>query len=275
VGDERISPTAHYTGYTWYRAGLSEPALATTGGALLYGLLRPIDAVAARIGSASTQGMLLSRHVAIDHLLTQAIERGEVGQVLEVAAGLSPRGRAFAARYEERGLVYVEGDLPGMAHRKATILRRAPKRPGRHHVIALDAFDPREMDALCKRHFDPARGTAIITEGLLMYFDAPRVAQLWRRFHAMLAKFEHGVYWSDLHLGDDLDALPGVRTFIRALSLFTRGTVHVQFRDETSALDALRDAGFSDVSLRDSQTIAGPLGVQAPPRVVRVLEARR
>ena len=37
----RISPTAHYTGYTWFAHGLSHPAFATSTGRVLYRALAP------------------------------------------------------------------------------------------------------------------------------------------------------------------------------------------------------------------------------------------
>jgi hypothetical protein len=37
----RISPTAHYTGYTWLANGLSDPAFATPSGRFLYRASRP------------------------------------------------------------------------------------------------------------------------------------------------------------------------------------------------------------------------------------------
>ena len=58
--------------------------------------------------------MLLARHHLIDHRLHAAIESGRVGQVIEVAAGLSPRGWRFASRYGSR-LTYLEADLPATA----------------------------------------------------------------------------------------------------------------------------------------------------------------
>ncbi|HEX7478459.1 MAG TPA: hypothetical protein VF331_11675, partial [Polyangiales bacterium] len=78
--------------------------------------------------------------------------------MLEIAAGLSPRGLDFSARYSERGLVYVEGDLPHMAGKKREMLKRARKRPGEHHVVSLDAFSASDLRGVCERYFQPSRG---------------------------------------------------------------------------------------------------------------------
>src|SRR6476646_6893471 len=90
---ETISPTAHYTGYTWFANGLSHPAFATKEGRVFYETLRPANAAA------------------------RAIASGRVSQVVEIAAGLSPRGWRFAKEHGA-ALTYVEADLPHMAERK-------------------------------------------------------------------------------------------------------------------------------------------------------------
>ena len=58
------------------------------------------------IGVPTLEDMLLARHRAIDDALTAAIKNGSVGQVLEIACGLSPRGWRFTERHPD--LVYVE-----------------------------------------------------------------------------------------------------------------------------------------------------------------------
>jgi O-methyltransferase involved in polyketide biosynthesis len=120
TSSDAISPTAHYTGHVWYRNGLSHPRLATREGRLMYDALAPAMWLAAPLAQTTLEDYLLARHRAIDALLTAAIGRGEVGQVIEVAAGLSPRGWRFVSRHPE--LVYLEGDLPAMAARKRRAL---------------------------------------------------------------------------------------------------------------------------------------------------------
>ena len=122
-----MSPTAHYTGYVWFRNGLSDPALATRQGRFLFESLQGAALVSRALGGPTLEGYLLARHVAIDTLLTAAIERDGITQVLEVAAGLSPRGLRFHRRYGDR-LTYVEADLPDMAARKERALARAESR---------------------------------------------------------------------------------------------------------------------------------------------------
>jgi O-methyltransferase involved in polyketide biosynthesis len=264
-GSEAISPTAHYTGYVWARNGLSHPELETTEGRLLFESLRPTMAITGLLSGYALEPYLLARHRAIDALLEQAIERGEVSQVVEVAAGLSPRGWRFVERHPH--LVYVEADLPDMAERKRRALERMGSLSDRHRVEVLDALrddGPDSLSALAGE-LDRAQGLAIITEGLLGYLGHEAVDGAWRRFARTLTEFESGVYISDLHLGDVQNLM--IRGFRVALSVFVRGRVHLHFQSAVEAQDALRDAGFTRASVLPASEIAevpsGPGGALA------------
>src|SRR5207253_6217343 len=135
----RISPTAHYTGYVWTRNGLSDPELETVEGRVLFETLRVPMTVSALLGGGTLEAYLLTRHRAIDALLERAIDEGRVAQVVEVAAGLSPRGLRFTRRYGER-LTYIEADLPDMVARKRAALERIGSLSERHRVEEVDAL---------------------------------------------------------------------------------------------------------------------------------------
>lgn len=271
----RISPTAHFTGYTWFRHGLGDPALRTRTGQVLVAAFSPIDRVARLVGSPTLQDTLLGRHTLIDRLLDDAIIRGEVGQVLEVAAGLSPRGLRFTRRHGER-LLYVEGDLAGMASRKRRALAEVSPPPGpRHTVVEIDALadgGPGSLDDIASRLLDPGVGLAIVTEGLVNYFDRATVASMWRRFAALLARHPHGLYLSDLHLADDMARVRGARAVATLVSVFARGRVHMHFAGEAEAGRALLDAGFGDARLHP---VAGTGAIVTPVRIIEARSARR
>jgi O-methyltransferase involved in polyketide biosynthesis len=251
TGDSsRISPTAHFTGYVWYRHGLGDPALQTRAGKLLVTAFSPIDRAVRWAGGSNLEDVLLSRHRVIDDILERAIAAGEVGQVLEVAAGLSPRGLRFTRRHGDR-LRYVEGDLPGMVKRKRQALERTTS-PGHIEVVELDALaesGPASLAAVAERHLDPSRGLAIVTEGLVNYFDRRTVEGMWHRFARLLAGYPHGLYLSDLHLADEMKKVPGARAFSALVGVFARGRVHLHFRDETEAGAALLAAGFAEARI--------------------------
>ncbi len=270
----RISPTAHYTGYTWLTHGLSHPAFATPTGRFLYRALTPANKALAAAGQATLDGFLLARHHLIDALLRRAIESGQVSQVIEVACGLSPRGYRFARQYGDR-FTYIEADLPAMAAKKRELLTRAGGGSTHHRVTEIDATadsGERSIDGLAAS-LDPTRGTAIVTEGLLNYFDPASVTGMWGRFARGLARFPHGLYLSDLHLGQD--ARPIERVFAGLLGVFVRGRIHFHYDDEPAAVRGLAEAGFARAALRapeQHQDLTGPVDVTSA-RAVRIVEA--
>lgn len=270
----RISPTAHYTGYTWLQHGLSHPAFATPTGRFLYRALIPANKALAASGHGTLDGFLLARHHLIDALLRRAIESGQVTQVIEVACGLSPRGYRFAKVHGDK-LTYVEADLPAMAAKKRELLTRADAGSAHHRVVEIDATadsGERAIDAIAAS-LDPTRGTAIITEGLLNYFDPASVAGMWGRFARTLARFPHGLYLSDLHLGEHARKVE--RIFAGLLGVFVRGRIHFHHDDEPSATQGLSGAGFGRPALRapeEFQELIGPVHLPSA-RSVRIVEA--
>jgi len=250
-----ISPTAHYTGYIWARAGLSHPALSTVEGRLLFESLRPALTVSRALGGGSLEHYLLTRHRAIDVLLERAIEQHRITQVIEVASGLSPRGWRFVQRYGER-LTYVEADLPEMAERKRRALERMGALNGAHRVQVLDALSDRGPDSLfaVADQLDPGKGLAIITEGLLGYLPRDAVQSIWRRFADVLAGFSNGRYISDVHIGE-LQTMQ-VRLFRIMLSAFVRGRVWLHFGEPHEVEEQLRAAGFKSAGVYRAASLA-------------------
>ena len=177
-----ISPTAHYTAAVWARNGLSHPALSTQSGRAMYWSSWPVMRAVQGLGGVGLEDFLLARHVLIDQRLELAIESGRVSQVIEVAAGMSPRGWRFAERYGER-ITYLETDLPEMVERKRAALRGAGLLGPGHRVEVLDALAESGERSLgdVAGGLEPGGGMAIITEGLLTYLDRAAVLGLWRR----------------------------------------------------------------------------------------------
>jgi O-methyltransferase involved in polyketide biosynthesis len=273
-GSDSISPTAHYTGHTWLRNGLSHPDLATLEGRILFESLHPVMKLSGAVGGPSLETYLLARHRAIDCLLERAIEEHGVAQVLEVAAGLSPRGWRFTQRYGER-ITYLEADLPAMAQRKRRALEKMGSLGEHHRVREVDALrdqGPGSLAALAAE-LDPGCGLAIITEGLLGYLDPGSMQGLWRRFARTLKQFPSGCYISDLHLGSVQNA--AVRGFRLVLSAFVRGHVYLHFDNADEAEGALRAAGFARARVRPAwQVVAEPAGRAVSDRDGRAISER-
>jgi O-methyltransferase involved in polyketide biosynthesis len=201
------------------------------------------------LGSGTLERYLMARHLAIDAALTRAIDDGGITQVLEVAAGMSPRGWRFTSRYE--GLTYVEADLPAMAARKRRALDRMGSLSERHPVLDIDVLSD-ESVAAAVAGLDRGHGLAIITEGLLGYLPTEQVVEVWQRFARTLSEFTRGRYIAELHQSSA--ATPVIRAFRIALGAFVRGRVYLHFETDADAREALLAAGFSDVEIGQTET---------------------
>jgi O-methyltransferase involved in polyketide biosynthesis len=273
-GSGAVSPTAHYTGEAWVRNGLSHPELATWQGRLFHRAMALPIAASKAAGGASLDALLLARHRIIDALLEELIEGG-VGQVLEIACGMSPRGWRFSERHGDR-LTYIEADLPAMARRKREALARIGSLGDRHRVADLDVLregGPGSLEALVE-DLDLAQGLAIVTEGLLTYLDDETVDALWARFARALGRFDRGAYLSDLRFARPDRGLPE-RAFDLILSTFVRGQVHAYRGDEASAEATLLRAGFKQARLHrgDRHPAAAEVHDDPGAGVVCVIEA--
>lgn len=265
-GSDAISPTAHYTGQVWLRNGLSDPALGTWQGRVLHAGAAPLLAASKLAGGPTLESFLLARHRLIDRILTEGIEDGSIGQIVEIASGMSPRGLRFRRRHP--GVTYVEADLPAMAERKRAALAEigTPIR-----VADLDALTDRGPGSIAElgASLDAEAGAAFVSEGLLNYFPREDVIGIWGRIASALARFPAGLYVSDLHLRSG-NSGPLERAFGAALGTFVRGSVHFPFADEEDASAALRRAGFATVELHNGSEASDEPGAER----VEVIEAR-
>jgi len=269
-----ISPTAHYTGETWVRNGLSHPELATWQGRLFHGTLALPNAASKLLGGPTLEGLLLARHRIIDAQLDELIQGG-VSQVIEVACGMSPRGWRFSERYGDR-LTYIEADLPAMARRKREALARMGSLSDHHRVADLDVLrdgGPESLEALVEE-MDPAKGLAIITEGLLVYFDDATVEALWARLAKALRPFSTGVYLADLRFARP-ERTVAEHAFELLLGAFVRSNIHPYRGDEADAETELRAVGFKAVQLHrcDEHPAAAEVHGDAGTAMLSIIEA--
>lgn len=272
---EKVSPTAYATGYFWYRHGLSHPGLITPEGQRLDRGFQLMIRLTRALSGVSLEALMLTRHRGIDAVLSQAIDSGKVGQVIEIAAGLSPRGWDFMRRYEGR-LAYFETDLAAMAATKQNLLEESGLlRPG-HSVVELDALadsGPKSLDSIAAS-LSPKLGTAIITEGLMNYLAPEQARAVWARIAKALRRFPAGLYLTDAYLQSENRSL-GMAAFGAVLQAFVRGRMHIHFTTEEQAASTMRVAGFASTRLHKAADLeatrqyAGIAGADG----VRVLES--
>lgn len=142
----------------------------------------------------------------------QIIMRHGITQILEIAAGLSPRGIAMT---ENPDVIYVVTDLPQILDQEriiaeATLSRLNCQRPNLHFEVA-DALDSEGLRRTLSI-FESDRPVAIITEGLLPYFNGDEKKVLASNIHGALMTYDGVWIASDVHtmqyrdLGAKLDA---------------------------------------------------------------------
>lgn len=273
-----ISFTAHYTGYVWFRNGMSAPAFRTRQGELYYAALWPLEAIGRALVGGNIKDFLLQRHYLMDDLIERAIREDGVTQVLEIACGLSPRGWRFTARHPQ--LTYIEADLPDMARRKEQLLRETRALSPRHKVVTCNILvdGPDSLEQVVAREFDRSQPLLVVTEGLVNYFDLETITGFWRRLQAVLAGFPQGTYLSDNY--PLLDNHPFHRTlvFLRdLLGAASRSNVTFHFGSDAQMEEHFRALGFSRATVHNPRDHYDRLSI---PRTrgdsfVRVLEARR
>jgi O-methyltransferase involved in polyketide biosynthesis len=237
----RVSPTAHYTAQVWHVAGLPwADRFDTRIGRWMHRLSAPSRRLGSVIGMPVLNDVLLQRHRLIDHLLRSR----EVVQLLELAAGLSPRLAAFCAA----GGHGVDVDLPPMIALKRKLL--APL-PARYAAVALDLLACDDYFAALGEHLSCDAGkTMVVTEGLLPYFGQAQRQMLLERIARLLRAVGGGFYATDLHHVDK-SAWQGLagRMATGFLSRFA-GVDRIQFIEgEEQGREIFGNAGFAPVEV--------------------------
>jgi O-methyltransferase involved in polyketide biosynthesis len=249
VDKDNIPPSALYTAATWHWGELPGADLVTPPNARpvfrvvnayssIYRLINP--------GWHSLKHTLLHRHAGIDHLLRES----NCSQVIEIAAGFSPRGTAFST---DPSLRYFEVDLPAVIAAKRALLQStaAGQAVLRRENFALLEGDVTALDwssyAACP--------SFIITEGLMMYFDRAMQMPIWRGICEFL-RSNRGEYVFDyLPVPDE----PRRSLAGRLLSRM-RGTQRRAFacdgRTRHEIADDLRAAGFKSITVHSSVDFA-------------------
>ena len=134
-----ISPTAHYTSYVWIKNNLSFSNFHTYSGFLLYWILEPLMRVSLLFNGPTIENMLLARHQLIDQRLSKLIETGEITQIIELASGLSGRGRRFSKKYGNN-ITYIESDFKDMVNLKQKLLENEQLNRQHHLILPINAL---------------------------------------------------------------------------------------------------------------------------------------
>jgi O-methyltransferase involved in polyketide biosynthesis len=187
-----------------------------------------------------------ARYKVTDRILAEY----DMTQVLEIAAGLSPRGLALTRNPD---VVYVVTDLPEMLKVEETIAETIIAKSNGHrsnlHFQAANALD---MESLSKAAtaFKTDRPLAIITEGLLPYFNRREKGVLAGNIHDVLGKYDGLWIASDVHTKGYLQEFSqkldqNVWKRISTISKSTESNVESNvFADKSDMVQFFGKAGF-------------------------------
>lgn len=261
-GNTRVGPTALYTAQAWRAGGFANAELFDHPlGRAMY--------------TASTVGQLLFRpmlppylkdfhtYLSLRHHAFEArMERLAPDLIIEIAAGLSPRGLTYARRWPE--VDYLELDLPNMVAVKRARLKKV-RLPGNYQLASTDILAD---DFIGQLPVQPTvrQRVVVITEGLTDYLSMDEKQQAWRNVVDLLSQAAPGSRYlfeswpSERVLPDTATGLAG----LKGLSLLVgRSMGENLFPDARAVTDALLTAGFSNVVRQDLHSLAEGLGVSA------------
>ena len=254
---ERIPHSALYTSATWNWARLPYADIVTPEGA--EGIFRFVNAYLVLYRCLNPQKIslkhnLLHRHTAIDTL----IRRSSCRQIIEIAAGFSPRGCMFS---EDAAYRYYEVDLPEVLAFKREQLNRSLR--GRE-VLARSNFSLIEGD-ITQMNFSAfvPEPTLVVSEGIMMYFQREAQLAIWRNI-AQFVTAQGGEYLFDYIPVDDE---PPRSKLGQSLSDLRKSLFHpppafaYDERTRADVRDDLLASGFSSVETIDTQHVARDWGL--------------
>jgi O-methyltransferase involved in polyketide biosynthesis len=182
-------------------------------------------------------------------LINRLIAKNESTQIVELAAGLSPRGLIAT---KDKGVTYVEMDLPAMVGEKQTIIdgltRRGAVTPSKNfHLIAGSALEFADI-ASVKQYLDIREPVTIVNEGLLRYFSLDEKAKIARNIRSILET--QGGAWITPDITTkaflkEQDATVAPGQVQQAMNLTGRDFHENRFEDVTHAQQFFEKLGFA------------------------------
>ena len=169
--------------------------------------------------------------------------------VLEVGAGLSPRGLTFAR--ERPQMTYVEADLPHMVEEKRRRLQHTSL-PANYHLATIDLLG----NGLALP-VTPHAGQRVlaITEGVTDYLSMEEKSVAWKNISSFLRDAGGGHYLCEIHPVSQYADSPRVARFaMRTIGALVGGLSFEGriFARPEDALAFLQQCGFDDATVLDA-----------------------
>ncbi|MEM9409874.1 MAG: class I SAM-dependent methyltransferase [Planctomycetota bacterium] len=258
-----VSPTAQIVGYLrGLDRSLSLPTKFLVGNEG-ENLLDELD-----IRDRETRSLMAILFQSRYHAINAAIASSSltINQIIEFAAGISPRG--FQWSQMSPGTIYVESDLPQLMIHKSkrirnALLQRETVNRGILHCCAADVLDWESVSRPLQ-DFDSTLPLIIVTEGLLLYFTKQEMEQFWRNMYKLLSQHPHAVWITDLvtreNLSDLMGSHPGVAEAVGKVFRLTRRKVvdGNPFQNDEDVMQFLQRFGLrcnSTLGLKEALTL--------------------
>ena len=250
-GNPDIAPTGHFTAQVWVREDFPNAHLFDTSKGRR--LFRAADTLLKVFGPVLPPLVRYhEEYLAIRHYAFEArLKDIKPDFVLEIGAGLSPRGITFAEAFPR--LTYVEGDLAGMVEAKRS--RIGTRRlPANYHLHVNDLFSPRFLESLPARP-GPGQRVVVITEGVCDYLSIPEKKLAWTNIARFLKSAGGGTYLFELHPMERFARYQmAAKLFMALLGRVVVGGMDFSkrvFQRASEAFDLLRECGFSSARTLD------------------------
>ena len=239
--NQRIGIPAYFTSHAWVEARFDyADRFDTRQGRLMFKALKPLFHLLGFLGPAVRfhNEYLFVRHYALEARIRQI----QPTCIVEIGAGLSPRGIAFAAA--DPDLLYIEVDLPGMVATKRRTLGSFQTPPnyflGTAGLLAQDFIE--SLHAVPR----PRDRVAVVTEGVTDYFNMSEKRTAFQNICSLLRAHGGGHYLLEIYAREHFPNLPLVtQTFVRALGHVVGRSFDEQlFERVDDACRFLIDCGF-------------------------------
>lgn len=211
-GNWRIAPTAYFTAQAWVQEGYDCAGyFDTMEGRLLFNSAKLLMPFAGLLGPGVRHHLdyLRIRHAVYEERLRQL----DPEIVVEIGAGLSPRGLSFSRK--NPGMTYVEGDLSHMVAAKRRALRKVNPPPN-YHIGTLDLLGSGFVSGIPVPIVSGSRVVAV-TEGVTDYLNMAEKRQAWSNIAGMLRQSGEGHYLFEVYARELFTAYAGTARVVTAL----------------------------------------------------------
>ena len=168
-------------------------------------------------------------------------------------------------------------DLPGMVARKQALLAPLASLDARHRLVVCNILErdaPESLEAVIAREFNTAQPLAVITEGLVNYFDLDTISGVWQRLAHALRCFPGGTYLTDIYPEVSDHRFAGaIRAANRALRIASRSQFCLHFPDDVRMREHFQGVGFPQVAVFDPDHEATDAPSARGGALVRVVRA--